>query len=750
MSEKEGCSSDLSGKIIIAGCGFEPDSRPDDFSIFPGDDHIKQVKVTNFLDPGGFSFYESTSPEFIPKEDLVHVRKSKSGNVGLGGKGWTIPLLKQSLRLIVIHHDGSMNSASCYRTLLQRGYSTHFMIDWDGHIYQAADVADVTLHGNETNEVSVGIDMNNVATIIQPGTQMEIPQGRQISDPLKINGQEYISLTYKPAQYRSLVALLRVLRREMEIEQDFPIDENGMILTTVMTDPPPKAYSGIIFHWHIKEDKWDPGPGFDWKSVRAALQREQAALPAIPVNFQEVCPRVGVVAPLKTIPESELYSKVHEFFSSEDNAREVIHVISRAIEQWKVNEEGGGGYYPMGINQTWHNGIHIPVRPNTPVHPILAGEVVAAHLVPEEKFPSYGSNNFVLLRHKIELPPRDVKEVESSGDKEEQEVEVEKNILTVYSLYMHLSGVDLRKPPKEMESFCDRLRGKEEIKLRAQSFSGLLLESVPADKNQGVQYGEMIQGHVGLFSHEGGKLVKVGPRDVIGLSGWVGDPREDVLHIEVFADSSCLKAMELALYGDYLLLGVEEYDNDLMVRSDFILSMFTEEATIKHGERVLSEEMIKDMMRDEREEAERYREILRRMIVRHMSEWSDKVDWVQALINVKGSSDWWKGKVEKIQESKGVFSKEIKDYLGFIWLDDTVARHIGINWDEHPGVLYFFNPLYFVLWWMFRRSAVRGEGVAALLNRISGRQKTSISKDISEFIQDYFLKGSDGQGEWEM
>ena len=55
---------------------------------------------------------------------------------------------------MVIHTDCCESAAICYR--VRASTSMHFLIDWDGTIYQAADVRDKAIHGGPVNGVSVG------------------------------------------------------------------------------------------------------------------------------------------------------------------------------------------------------------------------------------------------------------------------------------------------------------------------------------------------------------------------------------------------------------------------------------------------------------------------------------------------------------------------------------------------------------------------------------------------------------------
>ncbi|MBP7127780.1 N-acetylmuramoyl-L-alanine amidase, partial [Myxococcota bacterium] len=156
--------------IIIAGKAFPlPDPR---------------VKVVTFRDPGGFTFYQVQGGQVAPlmaSDDsgdvvpLVRPRNRPAGAppkvLALQGAGWAdldpsgnaLAALRKVVRGVVLHHDGTASARICYETLKQRGLSSHFQIDRDGTVYQAADVADMTWHAAGLNAVTVGFDLNNTA-----------------------------------------------------------------------------------------------------------------------------------------------------------------------------------------------------------------------------------------------------------------------------------------------------------------------------------------------------------------------------------------------------------------------------------------------------------------------------------------------------------------------------------------------------------------------------------------------------------
>jgi N-acetyl-anhydromuramyl-L-alanine amidase AmpD len=721
------------GRIIIAG---KPRNLPPD------------IQVTTFLDPGGKSFYQQTSPALTPRVatdadgvtwELVKPRRCPVfRDAQLGGGGWeaadpdrTDPVrgLRQVVHAVVLHHDAAQSSDACFRTLLDRHYSTHFMIDRDGHVWQAADVADETIHATVMNQVAVGIDLNNPADNLldSPGATAA---GRAPSATAEINGSQYRSWTYTEEQYRSLVALLRVLVEDLQVQPVFPVDETGAIVGTVL-DTDPKEFHGILCHWHVQAEKWDPGPGLDWERILRDLREEGAAIPVIPEGLHEVVePADRAAWGRDAWTDRDTADKaVVAALKDERTADRLCRAVCRASERG-----ADGGWYPMGINQTWHGGIHVPARRGAIVRPLLRGELVAAHLVPATDFPEAGSNNFVLLRHRIPLPPR------ASAAPEEPKPAAEgtvaptapTNVLTVFSLYMHLDGVDLAHPPEGR--LFERLAAHEAARdPEPEPAPGPTLAAMP-DFNQ---VKSMRRGYVGIFSEKDrpASSIELDPRDAIGFAGELNEARGDrrVVHVEVFADASCMDAMELGLYGRYIQPGPDEPESaDLVVRSWTMLSLFKDAARrfdpVIHTPKTLDPAALRDFFDAERDE----QETLRRMIVRHVSEWSDAVDWVSALVSSQEGRRWMRHLADG--EARWVFRNEAAQFLPFTWLTKDVADRIGLAWDN--GLVYTFHPIRFLQWWMYRRSAVRGKTLEALLAEVGGRKDLSTTKGVPEVLSD--------------
>lgn len=51
--------------------------------------------------------------------------------------------------------------------------------------------------------------------------------------------------------------------------------------------------------------------------------------------------------------------------------------LSNDISAYRLNERGLSGYYPIGVGNFWHSGIHLPISSDTPIKPLIIGKVIA-------------------------------------------------------------------------------------------------------------------------------------------------------------------------------------------------------------------------------------------------------------------------------------------------------------------------------------------------------------------------------------
>ena len=215
------------------------------------------------------------------------------------GGGWDLATLGRVVDQFVLHYDACGTSRACFRTLHDvRGLSVHFLLDIDGTIYQTLDVKERAWHATVCNDRSVGIEIANIGAY--PGKDALIldrwyardGDGRtRISVPLEldgggvrtlgvfrpsrdapvvgvIQGAELEQYDLTPQQYDSLIRLTATLCTVLpRIRCEAPRDAAGRVIDHKLADDQLAAYSGLLGHYHIQENKTDPGPALDWDRV---------------------------------------------------------------------------------------------------------------------------------------------------------------------------------------------------------------------------------------------------------------------------------------------------------------------------------------------------------------------------------------------------------------------------------------------------------------------------------------------------
>lgn len=234
------------------------------------------------------------------------------------GGGWDLASLRQVVDQFVIHYDVCGTSRQCFRVLQDvRGLSVHFMLDVDGTIYQTLDLKERAWHATTSNDRSIGIEIAQIgaypfksspsdttdlpATLKQwytaddsgpPGRKARITLPSSMGDggirtpgfiarPSSdkpavgvIQGEMLIQYDLTPQQYDSLIKLTASLCTVLpNIRCDYPRNQQGDLLTDKLPDAQLAEYQGVLGHYHIQENKTDPGPAFDFKRVVMEARR---------------------------------------------------------------------------------------------------------------------------------------------------------------------------------------------------------------------------------------------------------------------------------------------------------------------------------------------------------------------------------------------------------------------------------------------------------------------------------------------
>jgi len=224
------------------------------------------------------------------------------------GGNWDLPALQTIVDQFVIHYDVAGTSRQCFRILHDsRGLSVHFLLDVDGTIYQTLDLKERAWHATTSNDRSIGIEIAQIGAYpATEGGQLpptlrkwyaidnDAPAGRRVQlslpqelgdggirtpnfvarpardEPIVgvIQGESLMQFDFTPEQYESLTKLTAALCTVFpNLACDYPRNEAGGLLTEKIPDDQLITYRGLLGHYHIQQNKTDPGPAFDWERV---------------------------------------------------------------------------------------------------------------------------------------------------------------------------------------------------------------------------------------------------------------------------------------------------------------------------------------------------------------------------------------------------------------------------------------------------------------------------------------------------
>ncbi len=276
--------------------------------------------VVLWSDPGGFNAYtidgmpDGTVRAPDADDRVFGVRHADGSSLERLSTetDWTLPDLQQQVDQFVLHYDAAGTSRRCFEILHQvRGLSVHFLLDLDGTIYQTLDVQERAWHSTKANDRSIGIEIANIGayppkdsseldrwyTNDQFERAIRIPAGEGSesdvpsqfvarparSEPIvgRIQGQWLKMYDLTNEQYESLIHLTATLCRLFPaLTCDYPRNPDGSLIDVALSDDAFDQYQGIIGHFHVQQNKVDPGPAFNWERVvqgARSLQSERHA-----------------------------------------------------------------------------------------------------------------------------------------------------------------------------------------------------------------------------------------------------------------------------------------------------------------------------------------------------------------------------------------------------------------------------------------------------------------------------------------
>lgn len=288
---------------------------------------------------------------------------------GLMHGGKELERLQHIVHQVVMHHDGLFSASQCFHVLHdERGLSTHFIVDNDGTIYQTLDLLHLGYHASGVNGVSIGIEICNRGDYVQ----REEPHyaGKRATQSTSIHGASHLMWDFTEPQYQALVALGQALHWLFpRLSCFYPTDRGGLIRTAIQDV---REFSGFIGHYHVTQEKWDPGC----------------------LDFGRIC--------------KEIRGRPSWFLTPPNQSVELSDAPDALEQQAKALRRNNaydamGGYFPVGpcgAELIWHGGMHFSQPHNTPLYSPLSGSIVAFC---KGNSAAIGSCDFVLSEHHVSI-----------------------------------------------------------------------------------------------------------------------------------------------------------------------------------------------------------------------------------------------------------------------------------------------------------------------------------------------------------
>jgi len=289
--------------LLAAGCrSYSPRAVEGDEIIVAGKRFHTGTRVVTWLEPGGYNGYPE-GRRMVPRP--VSLREAKQPRDET--PEWTVRRLGKVVDQFVLHYDACGLSRICFNVLHSRGLSVHFLLDVDGTIYQTLDLQERALHATTSNDRSIGIEIANIGAYppdaVQPlerwyrreegaagGVVLNVPEQIKstgiltpgfVGRPARaervsgaIHGQNLVQYDLTPEQYAALAKLAAALCEIFpRLRCEIPRDAEGEPMTRKLPDDELARYRGILGHYHIQENKVDPGPAFQWERFLEEVER---------------------------------------------------------------------------------------------------------------------------------------------------------------------------------------------------------------------------------------------------------------------------------------------------------------------------------------------------------------------------------------------------------------------------------------------------------------------------------------------
>ena len=90
----------------------------------------------------------------------------------------------------------------------------------------------------------------------------------------EVQGTQLSQYDFTPQQYRALAKLTAALCTVLpRIACDYPREADGKLMTHKLPAEQWRDYRGVLGHYHVQDNKVDPGPALQWDYVIGQARR---------------------------------------------------------------------------------------------------------------------------------------------------------------------------------------------------------------------------------------------------------------------------------------------------------------------------------------------------------------------------------------------------------------------------------------------------------------------------------------------
>ena len=167
---------------------------------------------------------------------------------------------KTLIDLFVLHWTGGEGDAkACFDVLDTRELGVEFCIDREGDIFQFADPVFVdTFDAGSVNPRSIGVEITNYGFRDIASQIPKYGRDREIYDAI-MRGKLRKFARFYPEQIKSAIALVDAVTAALPSIPRCLAGKNAKLFTGTMTRSQLAAYTGVIGHFQLSDNKSDPG-----------------------------------------------------------------------------------------------------------------------------------------------------------------------------------------------------------------------------------------------------------------------------------------------------------------------------------------------------------------------------------------------------------------------------------------------------------------------------------------------------------